>query len=124
MKKLIIIAIIALVAAIPFKKANAQYTIPAYDVQVAVNTTFEDSGFSQQQQDRDEIVLTVDVEDEHRGTGSAWAYIVVYQLNGDLSFGPFKVKEGEPFQMTLDNELWGVKVTNASEDCSMSVWEE
>ncbi|NOX86898.1 MAG: hypothetical protein GXO86_13195 [Chlorobi bacterium] len=124
MKKLIIISIIALLAAIPFSKANAQYTIPAYDVQVTVNTTFEDSGFSQQNQDREERAMTVDVEDEHRGTGSAWAYIVIYQLNGDLSYGPFKVKEGTPFQITLDNELWGVKVTGASEDCSMSVWEE
>ena len=124
MKKLIIISIIALVAAIPFKKANAQYTIPAYDVQVTVNTTFEDSGFAVQNQDRDEVKLTVEVEDEHRGTGNAWAYIVIYQLNGDLSYGPLKVKEGEQFQMTLDDELWGVIVTNASEDCSMSVWEE
>ena len=124
MKKLIVIAIVAIFAAIPFNKVQAQYTIPAYDVQVTANTTFEDSGFSQQDQNREERKLTVEVEDEHRGSGNAWAYIVIYQLNGDLAYGPFKVKEDAPFEMTLDDELWGVKVTSASEDCSMSVWEE
>jgi len=123
MKKLVLIAIVALVAAVPFKKANAQFTIPAYNVQVTANTTFEDSGFSAQNQDREERILTVDVEDQHRSSDNAWVSIVLYKLNGNLSVGPFKVKEGKTFQMTLDDDDWGVQVMSASDDASMSVWE-
>jgi len=124
MKKLVLIAIVALVAAIPFKKANAQFTIPAYNVQVTANTTFEDNGFSAQNQDREERILTVDVEDQHRGSDNAWVSIVLYKLNGNLSVGPFMVKEGKTFQMPLDADNWGVKILSASEDASVSVWED
>ncbi len=124
MKKLILIAIVALIAAVPFQKANAQFTIPAYNVQVTANTTFEDNGFNAQNQDREERYLSVDVEDQHRGSDEAWVTIVLYKLNGNLSIGPFKVKEGKTFQMALNADNWGVKVLSASEDASMSVWED
>jgi hypothetical protein len=125
MKKIIIISIIALVAFLPFKKANAQYTIPSYDVQVTANTTFEDSGFTSQDEDREERWLTVEVEDEHRGGDEyAWSVITIYPLGGGFSMGPFLVLQDMPFQMNLNDEDWGVKVIIASEDCKMSVWED
>jgi len=122
MKTLIVIAIVAFAVAIPFKKANAQYAIPSYDVAVVQNTTFEDSGFSQKGETREERVLTVEVEDEHRGGGKAWATFVIYSLDNNLQMGPFKAKEDKPFEISLSNGNWGILVTNASEDCQMSAY--
>ena len=125
MKNLVVTVIVAIVVMASFSQANAQYAIPAFDVPVLSNTTFEDDSFSWSNEEgtREERKLKVRVNTS-TSMQAKWILISVYKIGSPFHMGPFKVREGRDFTFGIDNDQWGITVLQASSNTSVSVWDE
>jgi len=138
MKKLILSLLVIASVTVLTNKAYAQYAIPSFDVPVIADpTTFEEvtsssynattnftksNTFKEKPTGRERRKLNVTTIDNDIQT-TAWASIEIYSLDGNITYGPYTVYEGAPFEKSLSEAYeWGVRVLSASESCEMSVW--
>lgn len=136
MKNLIIAVLVAFVAMAPFKDTNAQfkskiqnYSIPAFNVPVSNNTTFEQPQniFKKAPEgDRERIRANVEVQPPYpmNAPNAIIATVEFYSLDGQTVVGPFDVYEDEILEVDLDDAEWGVTVLEVIDGSEMSVWME
>jgi hypothetical protein len=135
MKNLIISILVAFVAMASTTQANAQtfkakyqnYSIPAYDVPVTQNTTFQEpiSIFKEKQNgDRERIKAHCDVETQTppNSPNAVIAVVQFFSLDGQDVYGPYNVYEGETLDVEVDEREWGLNVIQVMENSEMSVW--
>lgn len=135
MKNLIISILVAFVAMASITQVNAQtfkakyqdYSIPAYNVPVTQNTTFQQSIqiFKERPNgDRARKTAQVDVETQNppSSPNSAIAVVQLYSLDGQDVYGPYNVYENETLEVEIDDRAWGVQVLEVMDDSEMSVW--
>lgn len=111
----------------PKAKAQIQYPIPSFDVElIQVNTSFEEtSGLSNLSKpgSREERQLLVQASDDNPAQNS-WAVVIIYSLDGQDQLGPYTVYEGATLSVAIDERQWGVKVMDFLPGCIVSVWIE
>jgi len=123
------VSIIILVSGLLFvslSKAQAQYPIPSYQVELAQeNTTFEEDEnvelFGPLSMEESQLIIEVG---DLNPSQASWATVIVCSLDGLDVLGPYTVMEGTPLAVNIDNREWGVKVMNYLEGAVLSVWRE
>lgn len=138
MKNLLIILLAITTSIICTSEVIAQYSIPAYDVEIVADpTTFEEStsqsGFTQTNH-RKPLSIQLPGSDGERqmkvgvvsknGGGGATAVVYIYSLDEQDILGPFTVVEGTVLSQSIDEREWGVEVVSSSEGAEVSVWIE
>jgi len=137
MKNLIISILVAFVAMASINQANAQtfkakyhnYAIPAYDVPVTQNTTFQEpvSIFKEKPgSDRERRTAHCDVETQTppNSPNAVIAIVQFFSLDGQDVYGPYNVYENETLNVEIDDREWGMNVIQVMENSEMSVWTE
>ena len=135
MKNLIISILVAFVAMASTTQANAQtyhaknqsYSIPAYNVPVNQNTTFQElpSIFKEDPHgDRARKTVHCDVETQNppSSQNAVIAVVQLYSLDGQQIVGPFNVYEDETLDVDVDDLEWGVTILEVMDNSTMSVW--
>lgn len=135
MKNLIISILLAFVATAFISQVNAQtfkssvqnYSIPAYDVPVTPNTTFQEPVHvfkKAPNADRERRTAHVDVETQNPPTSpnAIIAIVNLYSLDGQDVYGPYNVYQNEVLDVEVDDREWGVTIIQVMEDSDMSVW--
>lgn len=123
-KHIILLAIVLVAAIVPGMQIQAQYTIPAYDVElINDNTTFEESEGLIQSQSLEERQIIIEVEDD-KPNQTSWAQVRVYSLDGEDVLGPYTVTEGTQLRVPIDQREWGVIVIDFISGAIISTWIE
>lgn len=135
MKNLIISVLVAFVAMAPITQTSAQtfkssvqnYSIPAYDVPVNQNTSFQEpiQIFKKAPNgDRERRTAHVDVETQNPplSPSAIIAIVQLYSLDGQDVYGPYNVYENEILDVEVDEREWGVTVLQVMDESEMSVW--
>lgn len=138
MKNLFAILVLIIVSIALSSTVSAQYSIPAYDVEIIIEpTTFEEgsdgsiirninatnTNFIQAPGTDGERKMNVRVN-ATPPSESATARVLIYSLDGEDSFGPFTVSDESVLEQSIDERDWGVKIVTASTGCEVSVWIE
>jgi hypothetical protein len=119
---LILIAIFLGLAA----ESRAQYPIPSSNVLVRGLAAFHEND---QTARRPEIspskIRNVQVHTTgiHAILTAQASYVVVYSLDGQTVYGPYRLTEDKTFSHSIDNRLWGVLVYSPNE-VFVDVWIE
>lgn len=120
------------------QKANAQYTIPSFNITiVTLPTTFEEIPQKnsvcpatyknltnkvsvRNSKGRKEIQVGI----RPQGGGSnAWSKIEIYSIDGTILQGPYYVTDTQVFRLSLDDQVqWGVRVLDATDYAIFDVW--
>lgn len=133
MKNLIISILVAFVAMASTTQSNAQtlnakyqnYSIPAYDVPVTQNTTFQQTNpFFEKNGNRARKTVHCDVETQNPplSPNAVIAIVQLYSLDGQDVTEPLNVYENETLEVEVDERNWGVTILQVIDNSTMSVW--
>jgi len=118
MKKLILFQVFLWLFSQGFSQIYKPYPIPSYNIPVQNLTFFQETPSGPLKAKKD---IHVQVTCAGKSDTTCCARVVIYSLDGESTFGPFRVCCGETLVQTVDEREWGVAVESTCQ-VTVSVW--